>query len=127
MGEQADHERRFSRERWREHRAVHRAERRALEAAYKELQRRLMDLNHAHAQMVSDRSEFVRYEAWKVAHDTLVEKIDLVNAGLIELRARGGGVDRAKESTRSLVALIISGMALVVTIVALVLLATHHS
>lgn len=105
---------------------MHKAERRALEAAYKELQRRLKDLNHAHAQVVSDRSEFVRYEAWKVGHDTVIEKIDLVNAGLIELRANAGGSEAAKESNRAVWAIGIAAISAFASVAAVIIVALVH-
>lgn len=116
---------RYSRERWRAHRAVHKAERRALEAAYLEIQRRLKDLNHAHRQMQGRDQLYVREDTYRQTLETLTEKIDLVNAGLIELRAASGGTQEAREGSRALWALMIAAVAAFASVAAVVLVALH--
>jgi len=125
---------RFSDERWRAHKEVHRIERRALNVAFKELQRRLRVLNHAERLAAARdkvvRETYVRNDVWQGDQQRLEEQVRLLALDLTELRSSGGSAqkteERAQQSSRALIAICISAAALIVTIIGLVLLATHH-
>jgi hypothetical protein len=119
---------RFSDERWKAHRAVHRAERRAVDTQAEEYRRRLKDLNHAHQQMVERDSDYVRDEVWRQGNNELVRRVAELETTVTTIQASVGGVDKQRDSTRATWAVVISATVAVVTVVAfIVLVSTHHA
>jgi hypothetical protein len=113
-------------ERWKAHRAVHKSELRERETAYKELQRRLTALNHAHQQMVERDTDYVRDEVWAPAHAEVTRRIGVIENQITAIQSGGIGTDKQKDSSRANWAVVVSVAALVVTAVGLVLIAVHH-
>ena len=119
---------RLSDERWKAHQKVHEAEGRERLEAYRELQRRLAELNHAHQLQQQERVDFVRSDTYSAGQESMTEKIELNSLGLTELRASGGGIDKQKQSNQASWAIAISAAVAVVTVLAfIVLVATHHA
>jgi len=85
--------------------------------AYTELQRRLMELNHAHENMVKDRTEFLRTDTHNRFYSEYTMNKDYVSKEISEVKADVSNMQGRATATVTIIGFVFLGLQILLAVV----------